>query len=118
MVWPFTISVNLIRRIPHLSWKKASCRRTDADVRVLWQGEGEQTGHYRRLDPWRDWLSILVTARLMVAQEQHGSGLVTYCCGSKLNQKMGELQWWVDTHCSARQQKISDDKMNGFAMDQ
>lgn len=54
----------------------------------------------------------------MVAQEQHGSGLVTYCCGSKLNQKMGELQWWVDTHCSARQQKISDDKMNVFAMDQ
>lgn len=45
-----------------------------------------------------------------VDQENDGGGVVTYSRGPKLDQRMRELQWRPDNHCSTSKMKISDDK--------
>lgn len=57
-------------------------------------------------------MSGLVMFGLMVDQAKYGSGVVTYCRGPKLDQRMGELQWRTNTDCSARQKEIPDELEN------
>lgn len=109
---PCNISVNRRGVLLHLSREEASGRRSDADIWTLWWDEGEQPGCYRShgvLDHWKDWLFGLVPVSVLVDQVKYSGGVVTYCRGPKLDQRMREFQWRVDAQCSASQQEISDE---------
>lgn len=107
---PLVSEHNIKRGLLHLSREKASCRGRDADVWILWWGKAEQPGnliHHGVFGPWSYCLFELVIVSVAADQVKNSSGLVINRSGSKLNQRMRELQRWVNSYSSAGQQKLS-----------
>lgn len=104
-----------MRCLLHLSREQASCRGCDADIWILRWGEAEQPGYCRShgaLDHRSDRLFGLVTAAAVVDQIQDGGGLVTDCCGPKMDQRVWESQRRTDAHSLTGQQEISGARVN------
>lgn len=72
----------------YLSGLQSACSRTNADVTVTGKSKGEQPGWH---GPWP------ALRHFLVGEVHHSAGAVTDGCVPKPNQRMGQLQRWVDS---------------------